>query len=41
MRGNDFLEKMGLIDPAYVEAADTATKKKKICRKFADDLMKV
>lgn len=28
MRGNDFLEKMGLIDPAYVEAADTATKKK-------------
>ena len=30
MRGNDFLEKMGLIDPAYVEAADTATKKKKI-----------
>ena len=30
MRGNDFLEKMGLIDPAYVEAADTATNKKKI-----------
>lgn len=30
MKGNDFLEKMGLIDPAYVEAADTATNKKKI-----------
>ena len=29
MRGNDFLEKMGLIDPAYVEAADTARKKRK------------
>lgn len=29
MRGNEFLDKMELIDPAYVETADTATKKKK------------
>ncbi|WP_434309508.1 hypothetical protein [Hominifimenecus sp. rT4P-3] len=29
MRGQDFLDKMDLIDPAYVEAADTIPKKKK------------
>lgn len=29
MNGNDFLEKMELIDPAYVEAADKAPKKKR------------
>lgn len=29
MRGNEFLDKMELIDPAYVEAADAAPKKKK------------
>ena len=29
MRGNEFLDKMELIDPAYVEAADTSTKTKK------------
>ncbi len=29
MRGNDFLDKMELIDSAYVEAADTKMKKKK------------
>lgn len=29
MRGNEFLDKMELIDPAYVEAADTMPKKKK------------
>ena len=29
MRGNEFLDKMELIDPAYVEAADTKPKKKK------------
>lgn len=29
MRGNEFLDKMGLIDPAYVEAADAKPKKKK------------
>ena len=28
MRGNDFLNKMELIDPAYVEAADTKPNKK-------------
>lgn len=28
MRGNEFLDKMGLIDPAYIEAADTKPKKK-------------
>ena len=28
MRGNEFLDKMELINPAYVETADTATKKK-------------
>ena len=37
MRGNDFLEKMGLIDPAYVEAADTATNKKKILDAVGSD----
>ena len=30
MRGNNFLEKMELIDPAYVEAADTVPKRKEI-----------
>ncbi len=29
MRGNDFLDKMELIDPAYVEAADTKPRNKK------------
>lgn len=29
MRGNEFLDKMELIDPAYVEAADTNSKRKK------------
>lgn len=29
MRGNEFLDKMELIDPAYVEAADTEPQKKK------------
>ena len=29
MRGNEFLDKMELIDPAYVEAADTKPRKKK------------
>ena len=29
MRGNEFLDKMELIDPAYVEAADAEPKKKK------------
>ena len=29
MRGSEFLDKMELIDPAYVEAADTKPKKKK------------
>lgn len=29
MRGNDFLDKMELINPAYVEAADTMPEKKK------------
>lgn len=29
MNGNEFLDKMELVDPAYVEAADTAPKKKK------------
>lgn len=29
MRGHDFLDKMELIDPAYVEAADTMPKRKK------------
>lgn len=28
MRGNEFLDKMELIDPAYIEAADTKPKKK-------------
>lgn len=32
MRGNDFLEKMELIDPAYVEAAETAANKRKLSR---------
>lgn len=30
MRGNDFLDKMELISPAYVEAADTEPKRKKV-----------
>lgn len=30
MRGNEFLDKMELIDPAYVEAADATPKKKKV-----------
>ena len=30
MRGNEFLDKMELIDPAYVEAADAEPKKKRI-----------
>lgn len=30
MRGNEFLNKMDLIDPAYIEAADAAPKKRKI-----------
>ena len=30
MRGNEFLDKMELIDPAYVEAADTKMHKKKL-----------
>ena len=29
MRGNEFLDKMSLVDPAYVEAAETAAKIKK------------
>ena len=29
MRGNEFLDKMELIDPAYVEAADAVSKIKK------------
>ena len=29
MRGNEMLEQMELVDPAYVEAADAAPKKKK------------
>ena len=29
MRGQDFLDKMELIEPAYVEAADIMPKKKK------------
>ena len=28
MRGNEFLDKMELIDPAYIEAADVKQKKK-------------
>ena len=28
MRGKDFLDKMELIDPAYIEAADKPAKKK-------------
>lgn len=30
MRGNEFLDKMGNVDPAFIEAADIAPKKKKI-----------
>ena len=30
MNGNDFLDKMELIDPAYVEAADETPKKKRV-----------
>jgi len=30
MRGNEFLDKMGNVDPAFIEAADSAPKKKKI-----------
>ena len=30
MRGNDFLDKMELIDPAFIEAADNKPQKKKI-----------
>lgn len=33
MRGNEFLDKMELIDPAYVEAADTMPKRKNIRNK--------
>lgn len=29
MRGNEFLDKMELVDPAYVEAADAMPTKKK------------
>ena len=29
MRGNELLDKMDLIDPAYIEAADTAPNKRK------------
>lgn len=29
MRGNELLDKMELIDPAYIEAADTAPNKRK------------
>ena len=32
MKGNDFLEKISLIDPAYIEEADTIPKVKKIGR---------
>ena len=32
MRGNEFLDKMGLISPAYVEAADAKIKKKRFSR---------
>lgn len=32
MRGNELLDKMELVDPAYVEAADTKSKKKKNVR---------
>ena len=35
MRGEEFLEKMGWIDPAFVEAADIAPKKKIIWLKWA------
>ena len=32
MRGNELLDKMDLIDPAYIEAADTApNKRKRVC----------
>ena len=37
MRGNELLDKMELIDPAYIEAADTAPNKRKsvwICFQF-------
>ena len=34
MRGNELLDKMGLIDPAYVEAADAVRKKKKFPRRM-------
>lgn len=30
MRGYDFLDKMSLVDPAYIEAADLKPKKKNI-----------
>lgn len=30
MRGNEFLDKMELIDPVYIEAADKAPKRKKV-----------
>ena len=30
MKGNEFLDKMELIDPAYVEAADAKPKRRKI-----------
>ena len=29
MRGNDFLDKMELVDPAYVEAADAKPQKRR------------
>ena len=32
MRGDEFLDKMGLIDPAYIEAADVAPAKKRKIR---------
>lgn len=32
MRGNEFIEKMGLISPEYVEAADAKIKKKRFAR---------
>ncbi len=35
MRGNEFLDKMELIDPAYVEAADAEPKKKRAWMKWA------
>ena len=34
MNGNEFLDKMALVDPAYVEAADGMPNKKNIWAKW-------